>query len=61
MCVTALTLSDGKPSPTQEISEVIIQEVHMIIQSIFERHKGVVYELGVSVRGMPIHSGEEIV
>ena len=37
--------------------EIVIEEVHQIIQSVMDGNKGIEYELGVSVRGIPVHSG----
>ena len=57
VCVTVSMFSNGKPIVEQDLCEVVIKEVHQIIQSVLEGNKGIEYELGVSVRGIPVHSG----
>ena len=57
VCVTVAMFSEGKPIVEQEMCEIVIKEVHQIIQSVMDGNKGIEYELGVSVRGIPVHSG----
>jgi hypothetical protein len=61
VCVSVVMFAQNVPIAEQDVCESVMKEVHQIINGVLSSKNGmendVEYQLGVSVHGIPIHSG----